>query len=30
VHNQKPLVDEELKFIAKYPDLARRIVTMEP
>jgi homocitrate synthase NifV len=30
VHNQKPLVDEELKFIAKYPDLARRIFTMEP
>jgi homocitrate synthase NifV len=25
VHNQKPLVDEELKFIAKYPDIARRI-----
>jgi len=30
VHNQKPLVDEELKFIAKYPDIARKIFTMEP
>ncbi|MFA5287641.1 MAG: homocitrate synthase, partial [Candidatus Omnitrophota bacterium] len=30
VHNQKPLVDDELKFIAKYPDIARRIFTMEP
>jgi len=28
VHNQKPLVDEELKFIAKYPDIARKIFTM--
>jgi homocitrate synthase NifV len=30
VHNQKPLVDEELKFIAKYPDIARKIFTMSP
>jgi len=30
VHNQKPLVDEELKFIAKYPDVARKIFTMAP
>jgi len=30
VHNQKPLVDEELKFIAKYPDIARKIFTMHP
>lgn len=30
VHNQKPLVDEELKFIAKYPDIAQRIFTMNP
>jgi homocitrate synthase NifV len=30
VHNQKPLVDEELKFIAKYPDIARKIFTMTP
>jgi len=30
VHNQKPLVDDELKFIASHPDIARRIFTMEP
>ncbi len=30
VHNQKPLVDDELRFIARYPDIARRIFTMEP
>lgn len=30
VHNQKPLVDDELKFIAKHPDTARKIFTMEP
>jgi len=30
VHNQKPLVDEELKFIAKHPDIARKIFTMAP
>ena len=30
VHNQKPLVDDELKFIAKYPDIARKIFTMIP
>ncbi len=30
VHNQKPLVDEELKFIATYPDIARKIFTMSP
>ena len=30
VHNQKPLVDDELKFIAKYPDIARKIFTMHP
>jgi homocitrate synthase NifV len=30
VHNQKPLVDEELKFIATYPNIARKIFTMEP
>ncbi|MFH1577811.1 MAG: homocitrate synthase [Candidatus Omnitrophota bacterium] len=28
VHNQKPLVDDELRFIAKYPDIARKIFTM--
>jgi len=30
VHNQKPLVDDELKFIATYPDIAGKIFTMEP
>ena len=30
VHNQRPLVDDELKFIAKYPDIARKIFTMSP
>lgn len=30
VHNQKPLVDDELKFIATYPDIARKIFTMIP
>lgn len=28
VHNQKPLVDDELKFIAKYPHIARKIFTV--
>lgn len=30
VHTQKPLVDDELRFIAKYPELARKIMTMTP
>ena len=30
VHNQKPLVDDELKFIAKHPDIAQKIFTMNP
>jgi len=30
VHNQKPLVDDELNFIAKYPDIAHKIFTMAP
>ena len=30
VHNQKPLVDDELRFIAKYPDIAEKIFTMSP
>ncbi|MCU0651571.1 MAG: homocitrate synthase [Candidatus Omnitrophica bacterium] len=30
VHNQKPLVDEELNFIAKYPEIAEKIFTMNP
>lgn len=30
VHNQKPLVAEELKFIAQYPEIAKKIMTMSP
>lgn len=30
VHNQKPLVGDELKFIANYPEIAKTIFTMEP
>jgi len=30
VHNQKPLVEDELKFIAHYPEIAKIIFTMEP
>lgn len=30
VHNQKPLVDDELRFIAQYPEIARKIFTMTP
>jgi len=30
VHTQKPLVDDELRFIAKYPKIAREIFTMSP
>jgi len=30
VHNQKPLVDDELKFVARYPDIAQKIFTMNP
>jgi isopropylmalate/homocitrate/citramalate synthase len=30
VHNQKPLVDDELKFIARHPRIARKIFTMVP
>jgi homocitrate synthase NifV len=30
VHNQKPLVDDELGFIARHPDIARKIFTMSP
>jgi homocitrate synthase NifV len=29
VHNQKSLVEDELKFVAQYPDIARKIFTME-
>ncbi|MDP3041696.1 MAG: homocitrate synthase [Candidatus Omnitrophota bacterium] len=30
VHNQKPLVEEELKFIAQYPEIACKLLTMSP
>ena len=30
VHTQKPLVRDELLFIAKYPEIARKIFTMNP
>lgn len=30
VHNQKPLVQDELAFVAKYPDIAKKIFTMQP
>lgn len=30
VHTQKPLVDYELEFIAQYPDIARKIMTVTP
>jgi homocitrate synthase NifV len=30
VHTQKPLTEDELRFIAKYPEIARRIFTMSP
>ncbi len=30
VHNQKPLVADELIFVAKYPDIAQKIFTMAP
>lgn len=30
VHNQKPLVEDELKFVAKYPDIAKKIFRMQP
>ena len=30
VHTQKPLTDGELRFIAKYPALAKQIMTMTP
>ena len=28
--NQKPLTDDELLFVARYPDEARQILTMTP
>jgi homocitrate synthase NifV len=30
VHTQKPLTNDELKFIARYPDQARKILTVTP
>ena len=30
VHNQKPLAQDELRFIAKYPEIAKKIFTMIP
>ncbi|MDD5574139.1 MAG: homocitrate synthase [Candidatus Omnitrophica bacterium] len=30
VHNQKPLVEDELRFVAEYPEIARKIFTMTP
>lgn len=30
VHTQKPLTDDELKFIAKYPEQAKKIMTVIP
>lgn len=30
VHTQKPLTDDELKFIAKYPEQAKKILTVIP
>jgi homocitrate synthase NifV len=30
VHTQKPLTEDELRFIAAHPDLARQIMTMTP
>lgn len=30
VHTQKPLISDELRFIAKYPDIAKEIMTVTP
>ncbi|MFA4982051.1 MAG: homocitrate synthase [Candidatus Omnitrophota bacterium] len=30
VHTQRPLIEDELRFIAKYPEIARQIFTMAP
>jgi homocitrate synthase NifV len=30
VHNQKPIVDDELIFIAEYPDIAKKLFKMDP
>jgi len=30
LHNQKPLTDDELRMVAKYPEIVRMILTMDP
>ncbi|MDP3048643.1 MAG: homocitrate synthase [Thermodesulfovibrionales bacterium] len=30
LHTQKPMTDDELRFIAQYPDIARKILTSNP
>ena len=30
VHTQKPLTNDELKFVARYPDFAKKIMTVKP
>ena len=30
VHTQKPLTEEELSFVAKYPEIAKKIMTVTP
>ncbi len=30
LHTQKPLTDDELRFIAQYPEIARKILTVNP
>ncbi|MBI4685018.1 MAG: homocitrate synthase [Nitrospirae bacterium] len=30
LHTQKPLTDDELRFIASYPDIVRKIMTVDP
>ncbi len=30
VHNQKPLTEDELRFVAQFPDIAKKIFTMKP
>jgi len=30
VHKQKPLTEDELKFIAKHPEEVKQILTMNP
>lgn len=30
IHNQKPLMDSEVRFICEYPDIAAKIMTIDP